>query len=1627
MNKHRLSAILCVTACLCLAGTLLSGAQTTAANEWTWVAGSSLEYQPVVYGILQTPNAGNTPGGRDDEVSWIDSKGDVWIFGGNGFDPTELSSVFSDVWELNTATNVWTWMAGPDKTGQPGVYGTLGAPAATNSPGARIGAVSWTDNNGNFWLFGGEGYDTVGRHGYLNDLWEFNPSTIEWTWMGGSSTVPTVCTPYDICGQPGEYGTLGVASSGNIPGGRTGAVGWTDSSGNFWLFGGEDYFVDLNGIQGFLSDVWEFNPSTKEWTWKGGSSSPPSCPTTINCGVAGVYGTLLMPAAGNIPGSRGGAAEWTDGKGNLWLFGGFGFDSHDVLGGLNDLWQFNTSTNEWTWMGGSDALSCGGNSCNQQGIYGAWMQPAAGNIPGGRRGAVTWTDSTGDLWLFGGSGVGGSGDDLWKFNPTTNEWAWMSGSASGSTPGSYGTLGIPSFGNIPGSRGGLVSWTDSKGNFWLFGGHGLDSAGSNGDLNDLWEFQPNANGLTAAAAPTFSPGSGTYTSVQSVALSDSTSGATIYYMVNGSAPPSQYSQPIIVSSSEAIQAVAVASGFASSAAVTATYTLNLAPPATPTFSLPPGTYQGPQTVTISDATQYAAIYYTTDGSTPSTASTLYTGPITVLSSETVTVIAVAGGTASSSPATAVYTILPPPPNTWTWIGGENNLDQPGRYGPLGLPLSLNFPGGRGGSARWTDKNGNFWLFGGKGTDSAGNNGWLNDSWKYNPSDTNPQDDQWTWMGGSNTLSCNTIGGVIQCSGAAGVYGTLGTPAAGNIPGAREGSVAWTDSQGNFWLFGGYGYDAVDELGFLNDLWKYDSSANQWTWMGGSSKEEFISAAYGQPGVYGTLGTPASGNVPGSRRYAVGWTDANGNLWMFGGDGQDAGGYEGQLNDLWEFNPSTNEWTWMDGSETLGGRCYIIGAQCGQPGVYGTLGTPAASNIPGGRSGAASWTDSNGNFWLFGGTGSDSVGTDSSLNDLWKYSPATNEWTWASGTSTIPCVYSPAVGGNVCPAAPGLFGTLGVAAVGNTPGGRSLPSVWIDGSGNFWLFGGGLNDLWYYTPSTNKWAWTGGDFASSNCSYLIVSPIPDIVCDGSQGVLGTQYLPAVGNTPGARTNAMSWTDKSGNFWLFGGVVTNLFDWPGWVNELWEFQPSTATLPPAATPIFSLKPGTYASAAAPLVISNGMTNASIYYTTDGTTPTTNSPLYKGAISVASAETVDAFATAPGYVSSSVASASYAIGLMPAAPIFSVAPGTYSSAQTVTISDTTPGAKIYYTSDGTAPMLASTPYTGPLTVSSSETLNAVAIASGYSVLNGIAEDVYENSTVASATYTMTTLKTPTVTVTPSSSSITTQPLSVTVAVNGGSGNPAPTGSVTLSSGGYSSAATTLSGGSATISIPAGSLATGTDTLTANYTPDTASSSEYDSASGSASVNVTVPPSFALGGTPVTVTPGATTGNTSTITITPSGGFTGNVTLTAAITSSPAGAQDPPTLSFGNSRPVSISGAGPVTATFIIATTAATSSALVDPTPIGDRWYIPGSAALAGILLLGVPARKRSWRTMLGMLLFVAILIGGAISCGSGGNGSGAGGGGGGGGASNPGTTAGAYTITVTGTSGTSSAMGTVTLTVQ
>jgi Galactose oxidase, central domain/Kelch motif len=184
------------------------------------------------------------------------------------------------------------------------------------------------------------------------------------------------------------------------------------------------------------------------------------------------------------------------------------------------------------------------------------------------------------------------------------------------------------------------------------------------------------------------------------------------------------------------------------------------------------------------------------------------------------------------------------------------------------------------------------------------------------------------------------------------------------PQARQGAASWTDPSGRLWMFGGNGYDAEGASETFGDLWRLSPEASGWSLISASS------------------------SAPAARAYATSWADANGDLWLFGGQGHDTNGIAYVLNDLWRFSVSTGQWTRVSGS-----------ARKNMPGIYGLAGVPAADNVPGGRSNAVTWVDSAGTLWLFGGYGIDSTGALGTLNDLWQFAPATDLWTWMSGSVT----------------------------------------------------------------------------------------------------------------------------------------------------------------------------------------------------------------------------------------------------------------------------------------------------------------------------------------------------------------------------------------------------------------------------------------------------------------------------------------------------------------------------------------------------------------------------------------------------------------------------------------------------
>jgi hypothetical protein len=288
---------------------------------------------------------------------------------------------------------------------------------------------------------------------------------------------------------------------------------------------------------------------------------------------------------------------------------------------------------------------------------------------------------------------------------------------------------------------------------------------------------------------------------------------------------------------------------------------------------------------------------------------------------------------------------------------------------------------------------------------------------------------------------------------------------------------------------------------------------------------------------------------------------------------------------------------------------------------------------------------------------------------------------------------------------------------------------------------------------------------------------------------------------------------------------------------------------------------------------------------------------------------------------------------------------------------------------------------------------------------DSIYEAAT-GSATVTVTAVAgtgKATVTVIPAETSFSAgTALTVAVAVAAStSGAATPTGTVTLSGGGYTSAAATLAAGTYTFNIPGNSLSAGSDVLTVSYSGDM----NYAAATSTATVTVTAATAgatFTLSATtPAAVAPG--TSATSTITVSTANSYTGTASLTCALTSSPSGAVDVPSCSLSPTT-VSLSSTsttGTVSAT--VTTTAATTSQLARPEKHGAGREWIGGAVLALLILFGIPARRRAWRSMVGAVVALAVL-GLLAGCGDfweapQGNTAG-------------GTTTGSYTFTVTGT---------------
>jgi hypothetical protein len=286
-----------------------------------------------------------------------------------------------------------------------------------------------------------------------------------WTWIHGDTNVNNKTV----------YGTKGLASATAHPGGRYFFASATDKNKSIWVFGGSGFAKDSGGFGGVLSDLWNYNTVTNKWTWVSGDSAV----NKPSVGIKGVASTTSKP------GGRTGASMVIDSASNIYIIGGT--NGSNPL--YNDVWKYEPSTQKWTWLTGD--------TITNYGKYGIKNTFAATNIPPSREEQSCWIDKTGIIWMFGGLGYGtnaalGAFNDLWKFDPATNLWAWVAGDSIANVKGVYGTRDSAAASNKPGARYFQTESLDADGNLIVFGGLGWGRS-AQGDLNDVWKFDLSLN------------------------------------------------------------------------------------------------------------------------------------------------------------------------------------------------------------------------------------------------------------------------------------------------------------------------------------------------------------------------------------------------------------------------------------------------------------------------------------------------------------------------------------------------------------------------------------------------------------------------------------------------------------------------------------------------------------------------------------------------------------------------------------------------------------------------------------------------------------------------------------------------------------------------------------------------------------------------------------------------------------------------------------------------------------------------------------------------------------------------------------------------------------------------------
>lgn len=339
-------------------------------NQWMYVKSFS---DTLNFGIKGVPAITNSPGNRDFcALTWVDNNSKFWMYGG-GMDSR------GDLWVLDTATLLWTWVQGSPLTYQQPHFGIKGVPSFLNTPGnMRENNATWVDSLNNLWLFGGQ---VDGGFSAVNHLWRFNTNTLQWTWMQGDTAFL----------NQGYYGLKNVPSPFNLPPTRYPYAKMKDKDDNAYIFGGWNISVNKG-----LNDVWKYQPSTNYWIWVGGTSVT---------GSSGNYPPACVPTNAAAPYSRcENKACATDVCGNLWNYGGVDPNQNTSL---NDLWLFNPDSNQFRLLQKRIFI----NPVN----YGIKGQSGINVKPPAAFGGLALIDTLGRFYIIGGSTPTNLSNAIFKF------------------------------------------------------------------------------------------------------------------------------------------------------------------------------------------------------------------------------------------------------------------------------------------------------------------------------------------------------------------------------------------------------------------------------------------------------------------------------------------------------------------------------------------------------------------------------------------------------------------------------------------------------------------------------------------------------------------------------------------------------------------------------------------------------------------------------------------------------------------------------------------------------------------------------------------------------------------------------------------------------------------------------------------------------------------------------------------------------------------------------------------------------------------------------------------------------------------------------------------------------------